>query len=53
MVIACAEMKCSNERWHLRAFISIAMYPAIRSYGEQVFDNMSEESEKNKKQLDR
>ena len=27
--------------------MSIAMYPAIRSYDEQAFDNMSEESEKN------
>ena len=27
-------------------FISIAIYPAIRSYDEQAFDNMSEESEK-------
>ena len=26
--------------------ISIAMYPAIRSYDEQAFDNMSDESEK-------
>ena len=33
-------------------FISIAMYPAIRSYDEQAFDNMSEESaKKNKKKL--
>ena len=28
-------------------FISIAIYPAIRIYDEQAFDNMSEESEKN------
>ena len=28
-------------------FICIAMYPAIRSYDEQTFDNMSEESENN------
>jgi len=28
-------------------FISIAMYPAIRSSGEQAFDNMSEKSENN------
>ena len=33
----------------LRAFISIAMYPASRSYDEQAFDNnMNEESEKKK-----
>ena len=37
----------SHERWCLRMFISIAMYPAIRSYDEQAFDNMSEESENN------
>ena len=29
------------------AFISIAMYPAICSYDEQAFDNMTEESENN------
>ena len=39
-------MKTNNERWRLRAFISIAMYPAISSCDEQVFDNMNEESEK-------
>ena len=27
--------------------MSIAIYPAIRSYDEQAFDNMSEESENN------
>ena len=44
--MACAEMKYSHECWHLQVFISITMYPAIRSYDEQAFDNMSEESEK-------
>ena len=39
-------MKQSHECWHLRMFISIAIYSAIRSYDEQAFDNMSEESEK-------
>ena len=37
----------SHERWRLRMFTSIAMYPAIRSYDVQAFDNMSEESESN------
>ena len=36
----------SYERCRLRMFINIAMYPAIRSYDEQAFDNVSEESEK-------
>ena len=41
--MACAEMKYSHERWHLWVFIgSIAMYPTIRMYDYQVFDNMSE-----------
>ena len=44
--MTCAEMKFSHERWRLQAFISMAMYPAIRSYDEQAFNNMSEESEK-------
>ena len=37
----------SHERWRLQVFISIAVYPAIRNYDEQAFDNMSEESENN------
>ena len=37
----------SHERWRLRAFISIAIYPAICSYDEQALDSMSEESENN------
>ena len=36
----------SDEHWCLQAFISIAMFPAIRRYDDQAFDNMSEESEK-------
>jgi len=39
-------MKQSHECWRLRAFISIAIFPALRSYDEQAFDNMSEKSEK-------
>ena len=46
--MARAEMKYSHECWHLWAFVSIAMYPAIRSSDEQAFDNMSEESGKKK-----
>ena len=42
---------CRNEikpqTVRLQVFISIAMYPAIRQYDEQTFDDMSEESEKN------
>jgi len=41
---------CGNEikqeHWHLWAFISIAMYAAIHRYEDEVFDDMSEESEK-------
>ena len=44
-------MKYSHKRWCLRAFLSIALYPAIRSYDEQAFDNTSEESGKKKKTL--
>ena len=44
--MACVEMKESHERWHLQVFISIAMYPANRSYNEQGFNIMSEENEK-------
>ena len=40
-------MKYSHERWCLQAFISTVIYPAIHSYDEQAFDNMSEESKKN------
>ena len=43
-----AQMKESHQCWCLQAFISIVIYPAIRSYDEQAFDNMSEESEKKK-----
>ena len=43
-----AETKQSHECWNLLAFIIIAMYTAIRSYDEQAFNNMSEESEKKK-----
>ena len=48
MVIARAEMKYSKERCRLQAFISIALYTAIRSYDEQAFDNTSEENEEKK-----
>ena len=41
-----AETKQSHKRWNLLPFIIIAMYTAIRSYDEQAFDNMSDESEK-------
>ena len=41
-------MKYSHERWRLQVFISTAIYPAICSYDEQAFQNMSEESEKKK-----
>ena len=44
-LIACAEMKYSDERWHLWAFISIPMYPTIHRYGDEAFD-VSEESGK-------
>ena len=44
--MVCAEMKYSRKCWPLWAFISIAMYPVIRSYDEQGLDNMSEESVK-------
>ena len=41
---------CRNEikpqTVRLQVFISIAMYPAIRQYDEQTFDDMSKESEK-------
>ena len=40
------QIKWSHECWRLKSFISTVIYPAIRSYDEQVFDNMSEESEK-------
>ena len=41
------DMFC-HERWCLQMFISkFAIYPAIRSYDEQEFNNMSEESENN------
>ena len=36
MEIACAEMKFNNERRRSWAFISIAIYPTIRSYDEQL-----------------
>ena len=42
------EMKERHKRWYLQVLICIAMYPVIRSYDEQAFDNMSEESEKQK-----
>ena len=35
----------------VRAFISIAMYPAICSYDEQAFDNMRKVKKKKKKKL--
>ena len=47
-VIAFAKMKESHKHWRLQAFISIAMYPAIRSYDDNTFDDMSEESGKKK-----
>ena len=37
----------SHERRRLRMLINIAMHPAIRSYDEQAFDFLSEESENN------
>ena len=49
--MACVETKYSHERWCLRAFINIAMYPAICQYDEHAFNDMSEESEKNKQTL--
>ena len=39
-------MKKRHECWCLHAIKSIANYPAIRSYDEQAFDNMSEDGEK-------
>ena len=44
--MACVEMKSSHIFWRLQAFISIAMYPAIRRYDYRAFDDISEESAK-------